>query len=856
MKKAFSSLMTLVLAFGIGLVAVLAPPIAPMDMASAEDTDPEVCLTSLGPGRYLRLSGTPHPRAWAGQFNMTVAGVPYKGWCIDTVNPIGLWCFDATLSDAPRATPWCEIGHILTNYSPDSDDDVAAAIQLALWKYMYGEHAVIATWPTSPPIEDMALDIYHDADGRTVIGPGSGLSLIPGAAGVASQKFTATISDSGCLAGIPIDFSLNFSTGTGSFSPHSALTDSAGKASVTVSWDASQTSYEFTITAHTEGDWPVEIHPEQLGPRGETIQKTIISEHYELTADEHMAWEQEVGSLEVTKVADTDISKEGDTITYTIEVCNTGEVDLTKTSIIDTLLPDINDAFGDTLAAGDCESHTFSYTVPEGAPDPLVNKVTATYEDEAETAVSDTATKSVDLVHPDIEVTKTADPTSGAVGDTITYTIEVKNTGDVDLILDSVSDSLLGSLAGFSSTLAKGASESKDFTRKIQLGDPNPLVNTVTFHYHPQDLENDITDKDDASVDLVSRCFEVTKVADTDISKEGDTITYTIEVCNTGDVDLNKKSITDTLLDDISGSFAATLAHGTCESHTFNYTVPKGAPDPVVNEVEAIYEDEAGNAVKDVATKSVDLVHPGLKVTKTAAPTVGEVGDEITYTITVENTGDVALDLDSVSDNLMGNLISDFSPTLAVGGSESKTFTRPIGSGDPDPLVNTVVFKYHPRDLTNVINHSASASVVRVGGGCETAFAYDSITCFSEYGFSRWGWSIGPLLEGDYSFDIYAGAGQCDINKGTLVGWLDVHYHDSTAIVVYSMKPGFTMDETHLYVGSEILPRNKKGEYTVAPGQYPSIHDPISTEVDKYVITGLSGPIYIVAHAVVCGDYD
>jgi len=501
MKKAFSSLMSLVLALGIGFLAVLAPPIAPMDMASAADTTGYVCLKSLGPGTTLFIPS----REWAGQFNMSVDGVPYKGWCIDTVNPIGVgWCFNATLSDAPREMPWCEIGHILTNYSATSNTE-AAAMQLAFWKYFYPGLAAI--YPTE--VENRALVIFSEAAGRSVIGPDSALSLTPhdgvvvNGGGTASQEFTATVTDPGCLAGIPIDFSLNFSTGTGSFSPNSALTDSAGEASVTVSWDASQSSYEFTITAHTEGEWPVIIEPQELSPKGKPIQKTIISEPYELIADEGMAGQQEVGCLEVTKEADTEISKEGDTITYTIEVCNTGELDLTKTSITDTLLPDINDAFGPTLTAGNCESHTFTYKVPEGAPNPLVNEVTATYEDEAGTAVSDTATKSVPLVYPDIEVTKTASPALGVVGDTITYTIEVENTGDVELVLDSVSDSLLGSLAGFSSTLGAGDSESKDFTRKIQSGDPNPLVNTVTVHYHVEGLPNDITDEDSAMVCLM-----------------------------------------------------------------------------------------------------------------------------------------------------------------------------------------------------------------------------------------------------------------------------------------------------------------------------------------------------------------
>jgi hypothetical protein len=59
------------------------------------------------------------------------------------------------------------------------------------------------------------------------------------------------------------------------------------------------------------------------------------------------------------------------------------------------------------------------------------------------------------------------------------------------------------------------------------------------------------------------------------------------------------------------------------------------------------------------------------------------------------------------------------------------------------------------------------------------------------------------------------------------------------------------MDETHLYVGNNVLPK-KNGSYTVSPGQYPYSHDLNNAETDQYEVTGLSGAIYVVAHAVVC----
>lgn len=133
----------------------------------------------------------------------------------------------------------------------------------------------------------------------------------------------------------------------------------------------------------------------------------------------------------------------------------------------------------------------------------------------------------------------------------------------------------------------------------------------------------------------------------------------------------------------------------------------------------------------------------------------------------------------------------------------------------------------------------------------ETAYAYggDYATCFLSLGFRNWGWTNGPLGHGHYEFDIYAGAAKCNLNKGTKVGTLTIDYVGSTATVTYMMDAEWAMERTQLYVGSESLPM-KGGEYTTSPGQYPYIHDPVADPAyDEYTVTGLSGDIYVVAHA-------
>ena len=139
---------------------------------------------------------------------------------------------------------------------------------------------------------------------------------------------------------------------------------------------------------------------------------------------------------------------------------------------------------------------------------------------------------------------------------------------------------------------------------------------------------------------------------------------------------------------------------------------------------------------------------------------------------------------------------------------------------------------------------------------CETAYAYgdDLATCFIDIpgvNSNNWGWSNGPISDpSSYSWDIYAGAGQCDISKGTLVGTLDVDYSGGTVTVTYNIDADFTLEETHLFVGDEMLPRKHNNKFTTAPGQFPYSGE------SSFTIDGLSGDIYVVAHSVVCGDYD
>lgn len=424
--------------------------------------------------------------------------------------------------------------------------------------------------------------------------------------------------------------------------------------------------------------------------------------------------------ISVSKWSENTVSKVGDNVTYWVTITNTGALALNTDNITDTKKGDITSRFSDPLASGATDNISYWYIVQGGDTDPLQNTVTAYYHPAGYPTldVSGTANCTVDLVHPSISVTKTPDNTISKIGDNVTYTITINNTGDWPLIRDSISDNIsvwpdpntYGDFAYIpASTLVSG-----NFTHTVQFSDPDPLGNMVIVNYHPEGLPNDISANATCAVDLVHPGIEVTKEPDNTISKIGDNVTFTITIENTGDWPLIRYSVSDNLSvspdPNTYADFASIPAYSSV-SGNFTYTVQITDPDPLPNMVIVNYHpDGLPNNISANATCTVDLVHPDLTISKTADNTISKVTDTITYTITVGNPGDWPLEKVSVTDSL-GVPITGLSDTLAVGTSENVSYSYTVTGGDLDPLENTVTAQYRPVGLSNDIIRQANHSV-------------------------------------------------------------------------------------------------------------------------------------------------
>jgi hypothetical protein len=334
-----------------------------------------------------------------------------------------------------------------------------------------------------------------------------------------------------------------------------------------------------------------------------------------------------------------------------------------------------------------------------------------------------------------ISVTKTAAGPSGEplskIGDPVTYTITIENTGAGDLFLDSLLDSQLGDLTenaigGFCAAISTGDSCAFDVVNAVPDESDDPIDSRITASYSGSAGSgvNSINASDDSQVNLFQPSVDVSVIGD-DLSTAGNLVNYLITVVNTGSLDspdLANGSINDTLLGNLLDPFNPYVTNSDC-----SMVLPAGGscvitaarevlsddPDPLTNTVSVSYNPAGGfaNVISASNSHQVDLVAPAFNLSVTAQPDSGFAGDTISYIYTLINTGDVPLDRISVTDSLLGDVSASFPLELLPGANEIVTLTRVILPDDPNPLITDVVAVYQVQGLANTVVTTTKVNV-------------------------------------------------------------------------------------------------------------------------------------------------
>ena len=437
------------------------------------------------------------------------------------------------------------------------------------------------------------------------------------------------------------------------------------------------------------------------------------------------------------EVISTDANEDGkydidETITYQVKVSNIGNTTLTGIKISDkindreniksmllidennTLIRKIDDISEYTfdLEAGETAYFEYSYTVKEeDILDGVVENIIVATSEKAED--TDTKTTETEEINEDYEVTKVADKKENVkAGDVVTYTITVKNTGNVTLNDVKVDDDMIN-LHEVVNGLAPNTETSFTGTYTVKqqdIDDQKVITNIVTVG--ETTTTEEITPEPENKDYTVEKTAVVTRngveVTDKDengniIVKAGDEVNYTITVTNTGNVTLTGLKLTDEMLE-ITEQELEDIAVGGSTSVTGTHTVSQKEvddQDPIVNT--AVVGDK-----EDTETVVPEEANPDYTVEKTAVVTrngvevtdkdengniIVKAGDKVNYTITVTNTGNVTLKGLKLTDEMLGITEQELED-IEVGKSIEVTGTHDVSQkeiDDQDPIVNTAV---------------------------------------------------------------------------------------------------------------------------------------------------------------------
>ena len=370
----------------------------------------------------------------------------------------------------------------------------------------------------------------------------------------------------------------------------------------------------------------------------------------------------------------------GDVATYTIAVQNTGNVTLDNITVVDTLTDlngnalnldsgpsysgsDQGSALG-TLQPGETSNYTAFYMIDQIVMDNggLVNVATATNGTVSDT--SNTVTTTV-VASPSLEVTKIAsvsDDGDGITGanDVINYTIFIKNTGNVTLNQLNITDILTDGNGGALQISNPGGQVQYQGTSSGS--QPGTIVPNEVQTYNAIY----VISSDAASTTSVINRVEVTA------SSPGQT-----------------NNVSDTSDDGDDGDGNMIDDPTVIEMSTSSTTV-EIQPFPLIKiEKSAIVNDNNGNGTNDF-------------------------GDEIIYTITATNIGNVpltSLNLNDVLTDGNGNPLSLSTSLTYIGGTSGSTSLSIVPTGVVTYRVRYVIDQQavDSGSIINVVNATASS---------------------------------------------------------------------------------------------------------------------------------------------------
>jgi uncharacterized repeat protein (TIGR01451 family) len=458
--------------------------------------------------------------------------------------------------------------------------------------------------------------------------------------------------------------------------------------------------------------------------------------------------------LALAKAVSNPTPNVGDTVTFTVTLANNGPDAATNVTVADPLPAGLN-LIGATPSQGSYDPVTGVWTVgtvAAGAPQTLqlqaqvvspaarTNTATVAHADQFDPdATNNQASATETPQRADLALTKSVSDLTPNVGDSISFTVTLTDNGPDAATSVTVQDLLPSGLTFVSATPSEGAYSSatgvwtvgtvttatpQTLTIRATVASSTAQTNTATISHADQFDPNPGNNSASATETPQRADLLVTKSVSNPTPNVGDTITYTVTVTDNGPDPATGVTVQDTLPPGISfvsatpsqGSYNRTTGDWTLGTvnpgtpQTLIITVKVASPNPADNTAAISHSDQFDpNPDNSSDTASTIPQEADLAVAKSVSNSTPNVGDTITFTVTLINSGPNVATNVTVSDPLPAGLqFVSANPSLGTYNNGTGLWTvGTVTAGVPQTLqIRTKVISPNAQTNTAVVSHA------------------------------------------------------------------------------------------------------------------------------------------------------
>ncbi|WP_203994376.1 beta strand repeat-containing protein, partial [Sphaerisporangium rufum] len=456
-----------------------------------------------------------------------------------------------------------------------------------------------------------------------------------------------------------------------------------------------------------------------------------------------------VSSIALLKTASpTQVGAAGRTVTYSYLVTNTGNTTLTALSVADTVFtgtgtPPVITCPVTTLSPGQSTTCTGTYVTTQAdvGNGGVLNTAVATGTPPSGPPVNSPPSSATVTIPstPSLALSKTASPaTVTQAGQTVTYSFAIRNTGNRTMNGIAVTETAFSGTGAPPvatcpvSTLAPGATTTCTATYVVTQADINAgtVADTAVASGTPPGgtLVNSNPSSATVTATPLPSLALLKTASPATVPSAGRTVTYSFQVTNTGNTTLTSLSVADTVFTGtgtppVITCPVTTLQPGQVTTCTGTYVTTQAdvGNGGVLNTAVATGTPPSGppvNSPPSSATVTIPST-PSLALSKTASPaTVTQVGQTVTYSFAIVNTGNRTMNGIAVVDTVFSGtgpppVVTCPVTTLAPQASTTCTGTYAVTQADINAgtVANTAVASGTPPGGSLVNSNPSSATV-------------------------------------------------------------------------------------------------------------------------------------------------